>query len=1048
MNDPIPLDQDEDDSADVDIGELDELDIPAEKPEPTTLSAMPMFQALFAEAVAGDSVLEAFAAHVVGELSDRFALKAAKGGAFFQEREAEGIVKNTQRFQRDQSLRAHLINGMLPALHVARHLAQWGAPVLRDWDETHERLFIAGYMLHDYTKIDDVKKALLSHNFKEGEAPSERQIPVLEAIFREWCKNLGLEAFLQPIGGVDYYLQDLIYIACNTQRLKGTLHATSLLPRIRSDEKVYFLVSELSRLADLIAYIAPTPRELVANESIRTVIKKIAIDKKTGLSYARLVYHHVAENRGLLLNFIHNAVLHALTIEDVRVPLLYAPSGVVYLERHTAPDMPAVDDLVIQVVEEIRKTAGETLINTGKGAKRGNTFLQVDDSYNDFFSLPEMIAHSMKLVSRYIRNNKTPDRFKAMADNQWTGWDNVPAHLSTDPKDGRADQIAEWAGFIEAQFRERFNKDTTAVVQWLLEALGITDLKQDFFTLKSEATKGGLRYWWHWGAAHALARKPPMDETAVQEWLHGLSHILIAELPEELPANAQANQETWLDLADYVKCVLTIGGTKGVSGLKTNELEQYTRAKARSGKAICAICGSDYPTRKPAETAVAFQPGVYTQRIRIGASDNKRNLCSICATEQLLRQLFLDNLETGSKAETQRIRYLSFYPSYFFSPETLEIVQRAYNAIKTVRLSDSGLWRALRDQESLTDAQFWQRLDSFLLYPEGETDDAKFKRVLRFSHNAQSTYFTVGFRNLDPTETESWVLPAFLAFVMAVCLDVKVVASDSGVPLMLESSELPETLWFDGAHAAIQSIIQHDRLHIDNVGKALARLTAAYLIHLDAEYVPPKENWQRFVPIANALCESPLYVFYYLKKQERDERPLTQEKVRRYIGYAQLFAEEGDPEMSHAKELVRLYRGFYRAKTTKNANSILRPLSVVSDALLVADPRLFTDRDALVEVAYGELYRFMDRVGKGLADGRFPKGVSAEERQTAMRDFSAYFVTEIFQGAFGGDVASLRGKQLNLLKSACEVLYRDAQAQEWAERGRDAEETDDETDES
>lgn len=1004
-------------------------------------SEMPMFQSLFWDVVKDDPILRDFAEQIVGNLSDYFALKAAKGGAFFVARQAEGM-KNTARFQRDQSLRGHLINGMLPALHITRQLAEWGAPLLRDWDETHERLFIVGYMMHDFTKIDEAQQTLRDHGFRDGEAPSEAQIPILEAIFEEWGTKLGLADFLQPIGGIHPYLQDIIYIACNTQRLKGTARAPFLFPKRKLDSTTRELLTEVSRLADLIAYIAPTPRELVAEESIKKLIlKELAFDDSIGQAVGRLIYHHVAENRGLLLNFIHNGVLSALQ-NEARVPLLYAPSGVVYLERHDAPELPSVETLIHNIVENIRKTAGQKLIESGKGAKRGNTFLQIDDSYNDFFSMPEMLLNSIKLIRRYITNNKTPSRFEAIQANQWTGWDNTPEHLSLDPKDARADQVAEWAGFVEVQFRDRFDKDTTNIVRWLLNELGIDDLEADFYALKEESSKGGVRYWWHWCAAHALNRKPAMDESAVQAWLYQLTQKLLETLPAELPTNARVNQGTWDDMTRYVQQVLTIGGVKHGYGLQSNELAQYSRAKTTRGAALCSICGLDYPTRKPSETAVAFQPGVYTQRIRIGASDNKRNLCSICATEQLLRQLFLENTDIGSKAESQRVRYLSFYPSYFFSPETLRLVQRAYNQIQSVRVSDSDLSRVLRQQENLQDVTFWQRLDSFLLRPFGEAETAKFQRVLRYSEDVQATFFSVGFRNLDPSETESWVLPAFLSLIMAICLDVKVIVSDSGIPLMLESSELPETIWFDGAHAAIQSIIQEGRLHIDNVGLALARLTAAYTIHLETEYSPPKENWQRFTPIANALCESPLYVFHYLKKQERDaaEYLANPEKVRRYIRYAEtLFNPQGDPAMSHAKKLVELYRGFYRAKTIKNANSILRPLSVVSDALLIADPRLFSDTDALIEVAHGELYRFMDRVSKGLADGRFPKGISVAEREQAMREFSTYFVTKIFQDAFNKDVAALRGKQLNLLKSACEILYRDAQAAEWAARGQDVE---------
>lgn len=142
--------------------------------------------------------------------------------------------------------------------------------------------------------------------------------------------------------------------------------------------------------------------------------------------------------------------------------------------------------------------------------------------------------------------------------------------------------------------------------------------------------------------------------------------------------------------------------------------------------------------------------------------------------------------------------------------------------------------------------------------------------------------------------------------------------------------------------------------------------------------------------------------------------------------------------MSLARKLVEEYRGFYRARSIKNANSILRPLNVVADALLNADPHLFQDDEARIEVAYGELYRFMDRVGKGLADGRFPKGITAVAREEAMRTFCHTFVDEVFAKAFRHDVAALRGKQLNLLRSACEMLYRDAQRREWEQAGVNA----------
>ena len=141
---------------------------------------------------------------------------------------------------------------------------------------------------------------------------------------------------------------------------------------------------------------------------------------------------------------------------------------------------------------------------------------------------------------------------------------------------------------------------------------------------------------------------------------------------------------------------------------------------------------------------------------------------------------------------------------------------------------------------------------------------------------------------------------------------------------------------------------------------------------------------------------------------------------------------KGGHSMSHAKELTTQYMRFYRAKR-RNSNSILRPITIASHAILKADARLF-DREGLVEAVRGELRDFMDRVGSGRADGRFAPGSDWQSREEAMRQFAEYFVGTIFCDTLRADKSALRGKQLNLLKNACEVIYVDATAQEWRDR--------------
>lgn len=134
--------------------------------------------------------------------------------------------------------------------------------------------------------------------------------------------------------------------------------------------------------------------------------------------------------------------------------------------------------------------------------------------------------------------------------------------------------------------------------------------------------------------------------------------------------------------------------------------------------------------------------------------------------------------------------------------------------------------------------------------------------------------------------------------------------------------------------------------------------------------------------------------------------------------------------MSHARQLTALYRQFYRVRPGSwAAFNVLRPLSLAADVVLKADPSLFGDEEALIEAVYGELRARIEGAGDQ-RQFQYPKGSTVASREQAMRAFAEYFVKEVFMGSLRGDRSALRGKQLNLLKNACEALYIQAQNQE------------------
>jgi len=585
------------------------------------------------------------------------------------------------------------------------------------------------------------------------------------------------------------------------------------------------------------------------------------------------------------------------------------------------------------------------------------------------------------------------------------------------------------------------------IASFLLDLLELDDLMEEFQGVPRDNRAGGVGYHWYFVGGHYLKRHPGLDPAAWQERVSGFAQALAGALAVSDPGVDQEQAvDGWNDLRAYVRQTLTVEEARDIETQPDSfaaELDRYRNAKrrGRGTTSQCSLCSSSFKVAKQREAATLFAPQVYSNKLPLHGSNAIRDICSICSLEMMLRQILMNRSRaTGGDFEGRRTRYLYFYPTYFFTPETLEVMRRLYTNLK--RISFTELRRQLigRDGSVSFGPATWQRLEPLLLAPDEELDAAS-DRELRFhfpEHEPVTFYFMgVPAPGRDPTEAESWIHPAFLALMLPLCLDVKVVASASPVPLLLEADELPETVLLDGAHAFVRHLVGPERVNVDQLLPSLQRLATGYLIHLDAKSGTGARGWDyrwRQIPaVARALNETPLAALHFLKQWQRgigaDGLPLS--KVRQYLTYVD-YMSKGSDEMSHARQLTSLYRQFYRARR-RNSSSILRPITVASRAVLKADPHLF-DEEGMVEVVRGELHSFATRASReNLA--YFPRGSDHASRETAMRAFAVYFVDDVFRGVFRGDVSALRGKQLNLLKSACEVIYRDQDAREWKERG-------------
>lgn len=1029
----------------------------------------PLFSTLMKRAVAKldphDTILQEFVSIVVPNISLLLADKTAKGGEFVQLMREQGkTAADVARYGDDQSMRAHLINGLLPVLRIAKTLRRWNIlSVVEQFDDVTERLFLAGFTLHDWLKLPHVEEALKKDNLNHHTVSPSAHLTIVEKIIGEWCGLLGLDRFLQPLGSFETVMHHLIAIASNTQIRWGVMHnlskLTNLSPRYR-DQTNY--ATHLSTLADYLAYLGRTPVDAVEHESIKKVVRLVSN------ASAHLTYHHVADVRGVVTNLIHNATLDACRSPD-REPLLYCPTGVVYLERSAANlCFPDVQTIVEATTNQIRETGGQALYNNLTGFARDGKGLKHASFYDLFFTPQEFATIIVRAAERKIPEKKksaAPTRFEKM---QTTGMIPPSAIIPTAVNNIAIDMLAEGVALLEKklkQYRDGFDAQL-----WLLQQLGVPELNDHVTEIPQRGNTGGVPYQWYYAVGIVYERNQGREYC---KWLEELQRIAL-NAATLLPNTQGATG--WDDLGAYIRGHLRFWqqspDEEQLCQQIKQELGNYTSARrTRQATRVCALCSSGYTISEQREAAVLFAPMVYSNKQALHGSKAMRNICAICEMEMMLRKLLMNRTNvSGQNFEKRKLRYLFFYPMYFFTPETLDMVNEAISTLKNFSITEMRNILLPKDEKltaehinHVLDPQRLQKIDEAFFYLKRaiRPEDDHWLRM-HFS-DQQPTFTFIGIPPvLDAKDAEAWVKPALLTLLMPLLLDVKVVASESMMPIINEANEIPETVLIDSPHAWIPYILKHTRLNYDQMVKSLQTLIAAYMIHLDGnsktsagfDYV-----WNRLPALARDLDTSPLYVFAYLKRWQRRAEldSISTTKATLYLRWFDYITQkprnlsntkQGENQvktpphadkqlkLDHAEKLVSLYRQFYRhAAGKRNSNSILKPISIAAATLLDADLRMFPSDDALVNAIKGNLLRLLDDIGERRgAEGKIPHWISGEERQTAVHDFAEYWVKTIYREAFDGDLAAMRGKQLNLLKGACEVVYLDQQTKDWNER--------------
>ncbi|KAM3099026.1 type I-D CRISPR-associated protein Cas10d/Csc3 [Phormidesmis sp. 146-35] len=1048
---------------------------PVREPELLTIQ---LFKQAIAESAgnADDEILRDFAEFVLPNLIRKLAGATAKGGMFFERidarRKAEGKDPVRRDNAGDQSLLAHLLNGFFPTYRILRYLKQ------KDFQRTQVRaycgdlqcrVYIASYLLHDYEKFPDYQHWLIATGAFDDrdwikDSPEKRDAPNLG---RDYIRQKILDFELDRFLGNQWqdYVDDIIWISSNAGDKNDAdlgLMTRGLKPLEddRLDGRTRNVLVNLVKLSDRFASVIKHPRDAMSEGSLPFILQNLSDDQ------FKFSYHSLSDNRGVLTNVVNNAVME-LHPEEFYLPLLYLPDGVVYVAKSNAPPIDAtlIPD---QVVAKIKHLCADKLKETQTGFSRDGKGIKFADYYWLYFDIRSLMEVAVNAACRIISSIKTSSGAKRSASlDGFKLSGELPSDLNVAfGDDYRIDRLAEFGDLLCRRiwqgWRDRFNdwqkqqpKAARKVLpeldltQKLAEHLGLSDAIANLRTVQSIKNTGGVPLDWYYLAAQHNQRNPELDDYQVRQVMEEMVKVaasLIQPLIEEVTL-----PDGWDDLRTYVSRIVTL--PSGAVVLPETdpfllELSRYQAAKITTGRgreSVCAMSSSAYTVTEQMESATLFAPQVYSNRqILFNVQAAKRQICSIWSVEIMLRQILMNQTNaTGGDFEGRKYRYLYLYPAYFFTPETNTFLQKAYSYIRKTKFDADVRKHLVNDRnEAEFSIENYQKVDSLLISETSEHDQT-FK--LSYPPKQPLTFFFMAIPpGRDATDTESWVMPAWLAFALPIVLDVKVVASESPVPPFISGAEFEKTTILDGVHQAIASLVKQEKdgTRLDAIAPSdqfspLNALSAAYCIHLEVNRKKDGDpDWGKLAALARDLETSPLYVFHYLTKLVRkldwDSPPIS--KIKLYRQFYYYFDPKGT-EMSKLLDLTKLYRRFYRAKSKGKApkpNAVLKPIDEAASTILKFDKDLVDDDQALTEAVAGRLATLMRNVGRESAEGKRPwflvdgqwKRLTSEEERQAIYEFADYFITKVFRDALKGDRARLAGIQLNLIRDTCDYLYR------------------------
>lgn len=995
-----------------------------------------------------DNVTREFITCMLPHMMEEYAKKSAKGGEHSRNTLLDEATQRKFEEKNDQSMVSHLLNGIFPTMRLLYWLEEMQLG-LGAFSEVERRVYILSYLMHDVDKI------IQEHGI---ETASRAEIERAKDIVAEQLRLCHAEQFFPDFVT---YLEDITYLVVNTQQKYGT-HLHTYLWNFQLKERRLLLLRSLCTYSDHIAYLVSSPSAILVSaetQMLSTILSELSNDELA------FTYHQLREVRGLLSNMINNELVELFKDghQGEVWPYLFFSDGVVYIKRKTCQLVFSTEQIVDKVQARLKQTCAATIKETAPGFKFSiQGIAKHPDYYFEFLGLEEYLTLLADFTIRGTRNDVTSGPLGKLRQMQERG--EIPADLFMNflPEDDerRIGKLSRFFSVVFVTVLGMLDKKQEAlrvqIEQEVIAHLELTPYWEQALTIPN---KGGVEYRWFWlGACYLDAHRgiKSYEGAGNLREVFGSALALVLslageELRQHLPQKYLSHLTRYLD--GIVELPLTARPQGQLPDFQA-EMMRYAEAKAKRSSLICTLCNSAYPTDEQTDSTVLFQPWVYKNKLSLYAGKNAGGVCAICSLELMLRQIMLKGQLrlTGGKFEALKTKYIAIYPNFFFTAETGALVQGILEQLQNINFftirrdldrKDITVGMLLQleafgapapsnknfqpyippeDDEEGVESEEAQNSDDDTLEGDNEPRTGLANETAQRSYikYTPETYPSLCFFGMkagkDDDDTSTWAMPAFLALALPLITNTKVVVSEMPLPLFSSGHEFRETVIFDAPHPYLGRLLKGERVRVNKLLPKLSVLTSLYTVNLDTFANQGKPAWKHLSAIARDLETDPLFLFAYLRKQERGDS-MYPGSVEHYIHIYKNVLEE---DLSKTEHCVDAYATFYRG--SYQSHSILKPVDIVAKAMIVS-PLGIEEADLLWQIR-GEIKNWLDRVRSRQATGWAVyrgKDIDTVEAE-AIRNFVAIFYKEVFMEYCQGERGLLRNR-INRFKDGCEAYY-------------------------